>query len=182
MLFPMKFSLFILAVLLPIFCPAIRAADEAGVMPIWMFSQKAPTYGYEGWQDLASIGEKSGEGWTISGSAKGGFGIFFPELLDLESAAKFRVRLRVNDGNTEGKLMFKFHAADGKQAIWYVSLSQLDIGKDADVELDMAKPDEVADGGKPDMGIIRQIQVQGTFNPEKRVNVTFVSWDARQQP
>ncbi len=177
----MKFPLLILALFLALVCPFVQAASSGGI-PIWNFSQKAPVYGYEQWEDLSSVGERTVEGWTVSGTAKGGFGIFFAELLDLESATKFRVRLKVNDGNTEDRLMVKFHAADGKQAVWFVPLAELEIGKETEVELDMAKPDEVSATEKPDMGIIRQIQVQGTFNPEKRVNVTFVSWDAEQKP
>ncbi len=158
------------------------AGDTDGIRPVWDFVKKAPVYGYEKWKDLGEVGTKTGEGWKLDGPAAGGFGIVFNDLLDLESAARFHVKVIPNGSNTGERLMFKFHAADGKQAIWYVPISGLQTDTEADLSFDLTKPDELVGGEKPDMGIIKQIQVQGTFNPTAKIQLTFVSFGVEPKP
>jgi hypothetical protein len=175
----MKFPLLLAISILSL--AQLRADSGDGVIPVWDFTAKPPSYGYETWEDLGSVSSKSETGWTVDAPATGGFGMFFNDLLDLESAKKLIVRVIANPGNSGDRLMFKFHAADGKQAVWYVPLAGLELEKAIEIPIDLTKPDEVLQAEAIDMGIIRQIQVQGTFTPGSKINVTFVSLGAAQE-
>lgn len=174
----MKFPLFLALVAISVSPCRALAEDAADLKPVWDFAASTPEYGYEKWSDLGAIGKKEANGWTVDGPAAGGFGLYFNTLLDLEDASKLRVRLVVNAATPGERLMFKFHAADGKQAVWYVPLANFEAGTESEFAFDLAKPDELLQPEPLDLGIIRQIQVQGSFNPEGRMNVTFVSLGA----
>jgi hypothetical protein len=175
----MKLPLFLAVGLLPFLQFSAKAADD--VIPIWNFAAKQPSYGYEGWQDLGAVSSKEENGLTIQAPANGGFGLFFNDLLDLESASTLIVRLTVLPGNTEERLMLKFHAADSKQAVWYIPLSGYSQDEATDITLDLTKPDKVLQSEPLDMGLIRQIQVQGTFTPGAKVHLNFESFGAKQK-
>lgn len=148
-------------------------------MTVWDFRSKGPVYGYDGWEDLGKVGTRDDKGWTVDGPAAGGFGLFFNDLLDLESLSTFVVKIISNGGNNDERLMFKLHSADGKQAVWYVPLRTLAPGEESEVTFDLKNPDEVLQSEPIDLGVVRQIQVQGTFNPERRVSATFVEFGAK---
>jgi hypothetical protein len=162
--------------------PSMNAQEEVKAMPVWNFKDSAPSYGYEGWKTLGNIGKPSKIGWELMGPAAGGFGIYFNDLLDLSGASKFRIKLVKGENHSDGRLMVKMHAADGKQAVWFVTVSELETGKETVLSLDLANPSEKPEGEPMDLGIVRQIQVQGTFSPENQVHLHFISFDAELTP
>jgi hypothetical protein len=161
---------------------ALTAQEEAKARVVWDFTKNGATYGYEKWQDLGTVATKDDTGWTLDGNAGGGFGIFYNDLLDVEAATAFRVTFIPLEGHSDGELMFKFHAADGKQAVWRVKYPVLETGTETTLEFDLSAPTEKVQEEPIDRGIIRQIQLQGSFNPEKRVHLKLVKFEAVSPP
>lgn len=156
----------------------VRAEEEPQRFSIWDFKSASPTYGYERWQDLGAVGKSGEKGWTLDGSAAGGFGLIYHQLLDLEGAGKLRLVVEVNDGHSDGQLLVKLHTADEKFAAWTIPLADKAPGQEHVLVLDLDAPQDRSKPEGPDMGIIQQIQVQGSFNPGARVHLTFKRLEA----
>lgn len=129
--------------------------------PIGDFKSSGFSYGYEGWKELASVQTLGEEGAVIKGPAAGGAGLFLNETLDLSSALRLEIKLKVLPGNTAATVIVKI--PDVKE--WTVDLTKYSDGKVVTVPLAMD------DTARKAASKVQNIQLQGTFSPEETVAV-----------
>jgi hypothetical protein len=130
-------------------------------------------YGYEGWKDLGSIQSKTANGVEIKGSAKGGVGAFFNDPLDLLGSKQIEIKIKKGAGNTDDNLQLKLISADGKSSSWKISFADISDSKFTTLTYDLGTVRGVKDA--VDLETIRQLQIQGTFNPTNQVDFEIAS-------
>ncbi len=131
-------------------------------------------YGYEEWKDLGSVQTKTTDGVEIKGSAKGGAGAFFNDPVDLSGSKSLEVKIKRDGANSQDSLMLKLVSADGKSSTWNISLLK-DVSDTtfSVVTFDLSKVRGVKDA--VDLEIIRQLQIQGNFDPSTHVDFEIAS-------
>lgn len=158
-------SLKLLASLALAFCVAAQAFS-AETVTVRDFRQQSFDYGYEGWKDLATTQRRSGTGTHIMGPARGGVGAFFPEIVDVASQSQLEVKIKRGPSNTEGSLYLKLIGANNKSYTYTIDLSKVSDTEFTPIQLDLSK-------AKSSLNLeeIKQMQIQGSFNPA--LNVEF---------
>jgi len=139
------------------------------------FGTRGFDYGYEAWQDLATVAKPSDSGLSIDGPSTGGAGIFFADVQDLSAASQLELKIRIAQGNTARKLLFKLMTASGEPA-FEKEIDLTDVSREEFTTVTMDLPKD-----QPRLGDVKQLQLQGTFVPGERVSVELLSISAIQK-
>ena len=157
-----------------LFIAALSTPVQAQTVMVRDFQATPFDYGYEEWKDLGSVQTKTTDGVEIKGSAKGGVGAFFNDPVDLSGSKSLEIKIKRGASNSQDSLMLKLVSADGKSSTWNIPLMK-DVSDTtfSVVTFDLSKVRGVKDA--VDLEIIRQMQIQGTFDPSTHVDFEIAS-------
>lgn len=144
--------------------PAVFADDGSTLIAALAdFRQQGLSYGYESWKTLSTVATRSSEGLTLAGPANGGAGIVYPTAAPIDGATHLRVRLRANAGHSSPLLHVKIMGST--EVMTTLPTTGLPVGEI--VTRFVALP------AKTPL-LVKQVQIQGTFNPADKIALTLV--------
>lgn len=133
------------------------------------FRKRGFDYGYEGWTDLPAVQKLGDTGVLIQGAANGGVGIFYNDVLDLSYSTDLLIWIRRQAGHTDQTLRIKLLASDDTSAKeWTIQADELSNSEVAVLQLPFGELDEQA---LQKFRHIKQLQIQGSFAPDMKVDL-----------
>lgn len=151
---------------------AMSKRVRQGVVPIADFVKQKPSYAYLSWEPLENSGAATADGWKVNAVPDGGFGVYFPETVDLSGATHLVVTLRRDEGGNSD-VFIKLLCSDGERLFKIAGgLVSSDM---KEVVLPIGQSE-----GKGGLALVKQVQIQGNFNKSQKFAYTIKSIEAEK--